>query len=290
MNLVHIAPDSIVVDDTIGFREYGSKTNQDFVNALAQSIEARGLETPIGGYLDANGKHILVKGFRRLRAIQMIRAKSPTKFETVPFIVSDPPGTAKDALLDSIASNEQSTATPLELGLVVKRLVTEFQMTQKAVGTALGKSQPSVSKYVWLTDRAPAIQDALRAEVISARACYEYFGDKEADGKILALIGGKKIAADKTPRKTPTGPNAGTTQQDKGPSWQDMYETTWLANQDLMAEILPNEEGVKEYTAMTREKLVEIITRHVAAVTKLAKAYEDSLYPVYEEIEVPVAE
>lgn len=284
MILEQIAPDEIIVNDAIGYRDYASKKNQDEIADLVMSISATGLRTPLGGYRDANGKFVLVSGFRRLRAIKAIRAKDAKKFATVPAIVEAAPASDKEALLNSITSNEQSQPTPLEFGGVIIRLANEFGMTQAQIGKELGKSQPTISRNIWLTELPAEIQDAIRADVISPRAAFAYMGDKEAPAKLAALIKGEVLAPATKGRTKAADPAAPTGEREKT-SWQDIVDELLWVNQDFMVSVLPENEGAKDYTQMEAPQLKAAITGMVVAIKKLHKKHKFAIYPEIEEIE-----
>lgn len=267
--LIAVNPDQIKVDESIGYRDYETPANQVEISELANSILARGLETPLLGYVDADKTPVLVAGFRRLRAIKMIRSKDPSKFVVVPMYADDSPPKMLDVLLDSIASNEQSPPTLLELGGVIARLRTEFKYSQAQIGQAVGKSQATIARGEWLTTLPDPVKDQIRNGKISIRHCLDMMADKEAGKKLLAEIEGGEpaVSAKKTSKQS----------ADKEPGYKDLYEDAWSFSQKFYESAVPQDDA-KSYEQMTKDELITLVDNHLKDLRKVAKAHQIALY------------
>lgn len=288
--LIEVPYTSIVIDDTIGYRDYTSEANTAGIKELANSISAQGLQQPPGGYLDKEGRPHLVVGFRRYKAIGLLREKQAAKYETIQFLQSPEPSSKADVIVQSITSNEQSPPTLLELGFAVGQLI-DASWTQTQVGTALGKSQASISRSVWLNSLPEAVKAAIKADKISIRAALEYMGDKK-DGvtKLLAIVGGADPSA---PENTPAAGRKGGSKdtKDAEASWKDVYDERLDNDQTFMGYFQPQpiegEAAGKDYLSMTKDELQTGIANHIVWLKRFAKAHQ---VPLYVPVEAPEGE
>jgi len=124
---------------------------------LAQSIKANGIIQPIVVRPAGDGYEI-VAGERRWRAAQR------AGLLRVPVVVRD---LADDKLLEValIENIQREDLNPIEEALGYRRLIDEFNLTQDAVATAVGKDRSTVANSLRLL-RLPA---EVRAEVAAGR-------------------------------------------------------------------------------------------------------------------------
>lgn len=85
MKMVDVHPDSLVTSADLS----RSRTAKVFEERLQASIEQMGLAEPLKLAPLPSGKYLVVDGVLRLRAIQRIRGKDPTAFETIPAYLVD---------------------------------------------------------------------------------------------------------------------------------------------------------------------------------------------------------
>jgi ParB family chromosome partitioning protein len=125
---------------------------------LAQSIKANGIIQPI--LVRRRGDQFeIIAGERRWRAARkagLIR---------VPIVVREIAGGQERSLLELalIENIQRENLNPIEEALAYRRLVDDFQMTQEAVASAVGKDRATIAN----TLRLLKLPDEIRAEVAS---------------------------------------------------------------------------------------------------------------------------
>ena len=145
---------------------------------LADSIKAQGVMQPIVvRSIDAD-RYEIVAGERRWRASQL------AALDTIPAIVrdiSDETAIAM-ALIENI---QRENLNPLEEARALKRLQTEFDLSQQEVATAVGKSRPVIANLMRLLSLEREVSEMLEHGRIDA-----------GHGKVLlALDGGDQVRA-----------------------------------------------------------------------------------------------
>ena len=145
---------------------------------LADSIKAQGVMQPIVVRSIGADRYEIVAGERRWRASQL------AALDTIPAIVrdiSDETAIAM-ALIENI---QRENLNPLEEARALKRLQTEFGLSQKEVATAVGKSRPVIANLMRLLSLEREVSDMLEHGRINA-----------GHGKVLlALDGGDQVRA-----------------------------------------------------------------------------------------------
>ena len=145
---------------------------------LADSIKAQGVMQPIVVRSIGAGRYEIVAGERRWRASQL------AALDTIPAIVrdiSDETAIAM-ALIENI---QRENLNPLEEARALKRLQTEFDLSQQEVATAVGKSRPVIANLMRLLSLEREVSEMLEHGRIDA-----------GHGKVLlALDGGDQVRA-----------------------------------------------------------------------------------------------
>ena len=145
---------------------------------LADSIKAQGVVQPIVVRSVGVDRYEIVAGERRWRASQL------AALDTIPAIVrniSDETAIAM-ALIENI---QRESLNPLEEARALKRLQTEFDLSQQEVATAVGKSRPVIANLLRLLSLEREVSEMLEGGQIDA-----------GHGKVLlALDGGDQIRA-----------------------------------------------------------------------------------------------
>ena len=145
---------------------------------LADSIKSQGVMQPIVVRSIGADRYEIVAGERRWRASQL------AALDTIPAIVrdiSDETAIAM-ALIENI---QRENLNPLEEARALKRLQTEFGLSQKEVATAVGKSRPVIANLMRLLTLEREVSDMLEHGRINA-----------GHGKVLlALDGGDQVRA-----------------------------------------------------------------------------------------------
>ena len=145
---------------------------------LADSIKAQGVMQPIVVRSIGADRYEIVAGERRWRASQL------AALDTIPAIVrdiSDETAIAM-ALIENI---QRENLNPLEEARALKRLQTEFELSQQEVATAVGKSRPVIANLLRLLSLEREVSEMLEHGRIDA-----------GHGKVLlALDGGDQVRA-----------------------------------------------------------------------------------------------
>jgi ParB family transcriptional regulator, chromosome partitioning protein len=127
---------------------------------LAQSIRSNGLIQPI--VVRRHGDHFqIIAGERRWRA-----AKHAGLLR-VPIVIKEVASGQERLLLEMalIENIQREDLNPIDEALAYRRLTDEFQLTQEAIATAVGKDRASVANFV----RLLKLPDEVRADVAGGR-------------------------------------------------------------------------------------------------------------------------
>jgi ParB family chromosome partitioning protein len=145
-------------------RQPRSRFDDDALEALAASIREVGVLQPIVvGPADADGRHILVAGERRLRASKL------AGLEQIPAVVreSDDAARLAEALIENV---QREDLGPLEEAEAYHSLMEDFDMRHEDVAQRVGKSRSAVTNAVRLLNLPGQIQGLLADGKISAGA------------------------------------------------------------------------------------------------------------------------
>ena len=145
---------------------------------LADSIKAQGVMQPIVVRSIGADRYEIVAGERRWRASQL------AALDTIPAIVRDisDETAISMALIENI---QRENLNPLEEARALKRLQTEFDLSQQEVATAVGKSRPVIANLMRLLSLEREVSEMLEHGRIDA-----------GHGKVLlALDGGDQVRA-----------------------------------------------------------------------------------------------
>jgi ParB family chromosome partitioning protein len=145
---------------------------------LADSIKAQGVMQPIVVRSIGADRYEIVAGERRWRASQL------AALDTIPAIVRDinDETAIAMALIENI---QRENLNPLEEARALKRLQTEFDLSQQEVATAVGKSRPVIANLMRLLSLEREVAEMLEHGRIDA-----------GHGKVLlALDGGDQVRA-----------------------------------------------------------------------------------------------
>ena len=152
--------------------------DESALQELADSIKAQGVVQPIVVRSVGADRYEIVAGERRWRASQL------AALDTIPAIVrdiSDETAIAM-ALIENI---QRESLNPLEEARALKRLQTEFDLSQQEVATAVGKSRPVIANLLRLLSLEREVSEMLEGGQIDA-----------GHGKVLlALDGGDQVRA-----------------------------------------------------------------------------------------------
>ncbi|HMD33647.1 MAG TPA: ParB/RepB/Spo0J family partition protein, partial [Vicinamibacterales bacterium] len=134
--------------------------DQAHLQELADSIKSNGVIQPI--VVRRVGDHFqIIAGERRWRAAQL------AGLQRVPIAIKDvAPGKEQSLLQMALIENiQREDLNPLEEALAYRRLADEFQLTQEAIASAVGKDRTTVANHIRLLN----LPDEVRAEIVMGR-------------------------------------------------------------------------------------------------------------------------
>ncbi len=151
------------------------KMYKSTLEELAQSIKEQGVLQPLVVRRQASGRFEIVVGERRWRAAQI------AGLAKVPAIVRDLNNdeTAKISLIENL---QREDLNALDQARGLRRLQQEFNLSQEAVGEAVGKSRPAVTNLLRLLNLTKETQELLeegKIEMGHARALLSVEPDKQ---------------------------------------------------------------------------------------------------------------
>src|SRR5262249_60684266 len=127
---------------------------------LSRSIVANGIIQPIV-VRKVGDRFQIIAGERRWRAAKM------AGLLRVPIVVRDVASGAEQSLLEMalVENIQREDLNPIEEALAYRRLADEFQLTQEAIATAVGKDRATVANMI----RLLKLPQEVRAEVAGGR-------------------------------------------------------------------------------------------------------------------------
>lgn len=114
---------------------------QEALDELANSIKAQGVMQPVVVRQQGNQRYEIIAGERRWRACQL------AGLDTIPAIVRDISDEAAIAMA-LIENIQRENLNPIEEAMALRRLQTEFALSQQEVATAVGKSRSAVANLL----------------------------------------------------------------------------------------------------------------------------------------------
>tara|TARA_Y100001970_G_scaffold37528_1_gene46392 strand:- start:55 stop:903 length:849 start_codon:yes stop_codon:yes gene_type:complete len=191
------------------------KMYKSTLEELAQSIKEQGILQPLVVRRQASGRFEIVVGERRWRAAQI------AGLATVPAIVRDLNNdeTAKIALIENL---QREDLNALDQARGLQRLQQEFNLSQEALGRAVGKSRSAVTNLLRLLNLLPEVQALLEEgsiemgharALLAADPANQLGLAKEVVKKSLSvrqtevLVGGKKQSGPNNKGAQPKDPN-----------------------------------------------------------------------------------
>jgi ParB family chromosome partitioning protein len=156
---------------------------EDDLAALAESIRHRGVIQPLLVRRTPDGADFfeIVAGERRWRAAQMAGAHE------LPVIVHEL--SDRDALEVAVLENVQrQDLTPLEEAEGYRRLIEEFEHTQEALASALGKSRSHIANLLRLLRLPAEVRALLERGELSAGHARALLGARDPVGLATAVV------------------------------------------------------------------------------------------------------
>jgi ParB family chromosome partitioning protein len=157
---------------------------EDDLAALAESIRHRGVMQPLLVRRSPNGSDLyeIVAGERRWRAAQIAGAHE------LPVVVHELSDRAalEVALLENVQRQDLS---PLEEAEGYRRLIEEFEHTQEALASALGKSRSHIANLLRLLGLPPEVRTLLDRGELSAGHARALLGGRDPVGLAKVVVG-----------------------------------------------------------------------------------------------------
>jgi len=135
--------------------------DQEALNDLADSIKAQGVMQPIVVRSVSDDRFEIVAGERRWRASQIAGLNS------IPALVRDISDEAAIAMA-LIENIQRENLNPMEEARALKRLQTEFDLSQQEVANAVGKSRSVIANLLRLLSLEPDAAELLESGQIDA--------------------------------------------------------------------------------------------------------------------------
>ena len=129
--------------------------DQESLQELADSIKAQGVMQPIVVRQIGNQRYEIVAGERRWRACQL------AGLADIPALIRDISDEAAIAMA-LIENIQRENLNPIEEAMALRRLQTEFSLSQQEVATAVGKSRSVVANLLRLLSLEPEVLDYLQ--------------------------------------------------------------------------------------------------------------------------------
>ena len=157
---------------------------EESLSELADNIAKVGIIQPLlVRPAAAEGRFTIVAGERRWRAARL------AGLTEVPVIVRefDPRDAAQIALIENL---QREDLDPIEEAQALKRLKTDFGMTQEEIAGAVGKSRPAVANTLRLLELEPEAAEALARGEITVGHAKVLLGstDREKQLSLLAAV------------------------------------------------------------------------------------------------------
>jgi ParB family chromosome partitioning protein len=133
--------------------------DQEALQELADSIRAQGVMQPIVVRQIGNQRYEIIAGERRWRACQLAGQAD------IPALVRDVSDEAAIAMA-LIENIQRENLNPIEEAVALRRLQTEFSLSQQDVATAVGKSRSVVANLLRLLSLESEVLDHLQAGLL----------------------------------------------------------------------------------------------------------------------------
>lgn len=189
---------------------------------LAKSIKVHGVLQPIRIRPMGDGRFEIVAGRRRYEAAKLAGLR------TIPATAGV--ATDEDAYVQALVENLQRADLPaIDEAKAFQKLISEYGLSQEALGKRLGRSQPYISNKMRLLELEPEVQEAVISGQIS-----------EAHAKAIISLPAerqKRLVEEITERKMPVAELAGIVRREKD---DEERKARWEEAQRLAASEMLN--------------------------------------------------
>jgi ParB-like chromosome segregation protein Spo0J len=205
----------IHVLDNLNLRVKGTAEYDAAVDEFAASIEANGFydDKPLAGYLDSDGRVIVIDGHRRLEAVARLNGASLDGdiVKDVPVVLKPEDSTLADLTVAMIQSSSGRELTMFEKGIGVRRLMADG-MDKDEISRRLGVTAKTIDNYLTVASVSAKARDLLLDDKVTSTQVLRAKGDA---GKLQAMVekataAGRTRARPSDAETTPViGPNDG---------------------------------------------------------------------------------
>lgn len=172
-------PDEIVVDEQNNVRRF--TPNAARIEELAKDIMQRGQLAPVL-VRKIQGKMVLVDGFNRTKAIQLINAGHPKDVEPLKVAAVVVDVSDVEAFVTGASANiKRVDMTPIDHAKVIGVLTSKYGMQQKDVAKVLGRSPSWVSEHAKIGEMRPKIQRLIHDGKVPYTTARMLIGASEED-------------------------------------------------------------------------------------------------------------
>jgi len=155
----------------------------DYIDILMESLIVHGLENPLTVDVLADGRVLLEKGHRRLRAIKMARKKDGNLFELVECYVNSNVVTELERCISIHTSNQYSQELkPFERAENAFKIKHHFgeEKSNEEIGKLLGISRQTVDNLIELASATDDIKNDIRSMPMTAALAFVRSSKKRA--------------------------------------------------------------------------------------------------------------
>jgi len=161
----------------------------DALEELAASIKVQGVIQPIVIRSISNDRYEIIAGERRWRATQM------AGFDTIPVVIRNVSDEAAIAM-SLIENIQREDLNPIEEAYSLQRLQQEFELTQRELAEAVGKSRPTVANLLRLMSLREDVRKLVEhgdLEMGHARAILGLSQDRQAQAANAVVAKGLSV-------------------------------------------------------------------------------------------------
>jgi ParB family chromosome partitioning protein len=161
----------------------------DALEELAASIKVQGVIQPIVIRSISNDRYEIIAGERRWRATQM------AGFDTIPVLIRNVSDEAAIAM-SLIENIQREDLNPIEEAYSLQRLQQEFELTQRELAEAVGKSRPTVANLLRLMSLREDVRKLVEhgdLEMGHARAILGLSQDRQAQAANAVVAKGLSV-------------------------------------------------------------------------------------------------
>lgn len=174
-----LSPSDLHVKDGWNCRDLDSTEAQKELEELAASIAEIGVKQPLTVYWE-DGKAFVTDGHRRRLASLMVLEKQPDL--VVPVITESRYADEAERVFSQIIRNAGKPLTPLEQGMVFKRLV-DLDWTDAEIARRAGVSRVHVANLKALVDAPKPLVNMVRSGKVSSTLAIKTLKQHKGDGK-----------------------------------------------------------------------------------------------------------